>query len=115
MADQDAVAAFKVEGDVDQITLHTKQAIANPSIPIQASSLERLEEAEADKFEQTRGGGAYADKWTGRWGKWQGWLGGSSGTTLDALLVTASSQVGSTSWFAKLCNLRYLINILNVF
>ena len=45
----------------------------------------------------------------------QGWLGGSSGTTLDALLVTASSQVGSTSWFAKLCNLRYLINILNVF
>ncbi len=42
MADQDAVAAFKVEGDVDQITLHTKQAIANPSIPIQASSLERL-------------------------------------------------------------------------
>ncbi len=42
MVDQDAVAAFKVEGDVDQITLHTKQAIANPSIPIQASSLERL-------------------------------------------------------------------------
>ncbi len=31
----------------------------------------------------------------------QGWLGGSSGTTLDALLVTASSQVGSTGWFAN--------------
>ena len=26
---------------------------------------------EGDKFEQLRGGGAYSDKWSGKWSKWQ--------------------------------------------
>ncbi|KAL3142835.1 Lymphocyte transmembrane adapter 1 [Trebouxia sp. C0009 RCD-2024] len=70
MTDQAAVAAFK-EGGTDPLTVATKQGTKDGRIPIEASSLERLEEAEANAFEQTRGGGAYAGKWTGRWGKWQ--------------------------------------------
>ncbi|KAK9820417.1 hypothetical protein WJX72_010066 [[Myrmecia] bisecta] len=52
------------------------------------------EEAEADKFELTRGGGAYDDKWKGKWAKWQGWLGGASGSSFDGWLTTTSSQIG---------------------
>ena len=117
MTDESAVASMK-EAGTHPITHETKQATNGGTIPIEASSLERLvsrqpnsrnwiehhcrlpcvstvalerlpipssaeatttsyaqstvqEDAEADAFEQTRGGGAYSGKWTGRWGKWQ--------------------------------------------
>lgn len=54
--------------------------------------LQAQETVEANKFEDTRGGGAYGTKW-GRWGALQGWLGGGSGSNLDAWLTTTSSQV----------------------
>ena len=43
MADQDAVALAKAEAlEADPIAVATKDALGNPTIPIQASSLERL-------------------------------------------------------------------------
>ena len=54
--------------------------------------LQAQEAVEANKFEDTRGGGAYCIK-CGRFGALQGWLGGGSGSNLDAWLTTTSSQV----------------------